>query len=61
MGFFETRHAPRQIQTTIALLTIVQTLNDDATVHGILVQMPLPSHIDETLITEAIDPRKDVD
>lgn len=29
--------------------------------HGILVQLPLPSHIDETAITEAVDPRKDVD
>ncbi|KAK4517891.1 Histone acetyltransferase [Mucor velutinosus] len=43
------------------LLRKVKQLNDDSTVHGILVQMPLPSHIDEGLVIETIDPRKDVD
>ncbi|GAN00692.1 FTHFS-domain-containing protein [Mucor ambiguus] len=43
------------------LLRKVKQLNDDNTVHGILVQMPLPSHIDEGLVIETIDPRKDVD
>ncbi len=43
------------------LLRIVEALNQDATVHGILVQLPLPAHIDDQLIIEAIDPAKDVD
>lgn len=36
-------------------------MNDDTNIHGILVQLPLPSHIDEKKVTEAIDPKKDVD
>ncbi|KAG2198291.1 hypothetical protein INT46_010946 [Mucor plumbeus] len=43
------------------LLRKVKHLNDDNKVHGILVQMPLPPHIDEGLVIETIDPRKDVD
>ncbi|KAG0744169.1 hypothetical protein G6F16_001696 [Rhizopus arrhizus] len=43
------------------LLKQVQALNEDDSVHGILVQMPLPAHLNETLILEAIDPQKDVD
>ncbi|NQV49471.1 MAG: bifunctional methylenetetrahydrofolate dehydrogenase/methenyltetrahydrofolate cyclohydrolase FolD [Candidatus Marinimicrobia bacterium] len=43
------------------LLRIVEALNQDASVHGILVQLPLPAHIDDQLIIEAIDPEKDVD
>ncbi|KAL0085976.1 formate--tetrahydrofolate ligase-domain-containing protein [Phycomyces blakesleeanus] len=47
--------------TEVALLQRVKELNDDYRVHGILVQMPLPSHIDETKVIEAIDYQKDVD
>ena len=43
------------------LLQIVSELNDNASVHGILVQIPLPGHLDEDEIVRAIDPRKDVD
>jgi methylenetetrahydrofolate dehydrogenase (NADP+)/methenyltetrahydrofolate cyclohydrolase len=43
------------------LLSLINTLNNDATVDGILVQLPVPKHIDSTKIIEAIDPRKDVD
>mgnify|MGYP003592623474 CR=1 FL=1 len=43
------------------LLQIIDTLNNDTTVDGILVQLPVPKHIDSTKIIEAIDPRKDVD
>ena len=43
------------------LLQVVGRLNDDPAVHGILVQLPLPAGIDEHLIIEALDPRKDVD
>ena len=44
-----------------ALLELVGALNRDDTIHGILVQMPLPKHIDSLKIIEAIDPLKDVD
>ncbi len=43
------------------LMKVVRDLNRDDKVHGILVQLPLPEHIDSQLIIEAIDPRKDVD
>ena len=43
------------------LLKLIRKLNDDKTVHGILVQLPLPKQIDEKTIISAIDPLKDVD
>lgn len=43
------------------LLALVDELNADDAVHGILVQLPLPDHIDETRVIEAILPAKDVD
>lgn len=43
------------------LLHIIQTLNEDKEVDGILVQMPLPKHLDEKKVVRAIDPSKDVD
>lgn len=43
------------------LLGVVEGLNADPTMHGILVQLPLPDHIDEARILRAIDPRKDAD
>ena len=44
-----------------ALLAELDKLNNDPAVHGILVQLPLPKHIDETLIIDTILPEKDVD
>jgi methylenetetrahydrofolate dehydrogenase (NADP+)/methenyltetrahydrofolate cyclohydrolase len=44
-----------------ALLALIDGLNADPAVHGILVQLPLPKHIDPDTVTERIDPRKDVD
>lgn len=44
-----------------ALLAKIAELNNDANVHGILVQLPLPSHIDENAVIQAIAPAKDVD
>ncbi|MBX6312522.1 MAG: bifunctional methylenetetrahydrofolate dehydrogenase/methenyltetrahydrofolate cyclohydrolase FolD [Isosphaeraceae bacterium] len=44
-----------------ALLDLVEALNADPAVHGILVQLPLPKQIDEGRVIERIDPRKDVD
>ncbi len=43
------------------LLRIIAELNVDPAVHGILVQLPLPAHIDTALVISAIDPKKDVD
>lgn len=44
-----------------ALMLLVQRLNADPVVHGILVQLPLPKHIDEAAITDAVAATKDVD
>lgn len=43
------------------LLAKVQSLNNDKSIDGFIVQLPLPSHIDELKVTQAIDPLKDVD
>ncbi|MAU51046.1 MAG: bifunctional methylenetetrahydrofolate dehydrogenase/methenyltetrahydrofolate cyclohydrolase FolD [Roseovarius sp.] len=43
------------------LLALIETLNADPAVHGILVQLPLPGHLDSDLVINAIDPVKDVD
>ena len=47
--------------TQAELLTLVAQLNADESVNGILVQLPLPDHIDEQAVLDLIDPRKDVD
>lgn len=47
--------------TQADLLAVVEKLNQDETVHGILVQLPLPTGIDSDLVLDAIDPTKDVD
>ncbi|KAI1301008.1 tetrahydrofolate synthase [Mortierella claussenii] len=53
-------HMPED--TSLAdLLSTIAKLNADPTMHGILVQLPLPKHIDAKIVTEAIDPIKDVD
>lgn len=44
-----------------ALLDLIDRLNEDPKVHGILVQLPLPAHLDPQLVVAAIDPAKDVD
>lgn len=43
------------------LLALIERLNTDADVHGILVQLPLPAHLDSDLVINSIDPAKDVD
>jgi methylenetetrahydrofolate dehydrogenase (NADP+)/methenyltetrahydrofolate cyclohydrolase len=47
--------------TQAELSALIDRLNDDAQIHGILVQLPLPAHIDANAIVNRIDPRKDVD
>jgi methylenetetrahydrofolate dehydrogenase (NADP+) / methenyltetrahydrofolate cyclohydrolase len=44
-----------------ALVGLVEQLNDDPTIHGILVQLPLPKHLDSHLVIESISAEKDVD
>ena len=43
------------------LLALIDQLNNDPAVHGILVQLPLPDHLDEALVINSIAPEKDVD
>jgi len=43
------------------IIALVQSLNDDPAIHGILVQMPLPDHMNEAEVVNTIDPDKDVD
>lgn len=59
MNSFE--HKFDETITQQALLELIATLNADPAVHGILVQLPLPGHIDEAAVLSAIDPDKDVD
>ncbi|MBF0103861.1 MAG: bifunctional methylenetetrahydrofolate dehydrogenase/methenyltetrahydrofolate cyclohydrolase FolD [Deltaproteobacteria bacterium] len=54
------RQCPQGI-TEAELLTLINTLNGDPSVHGILVQLPLPAHISSDKIIRAINPSKDVD
>ena len=53
-------HLPEST-TEEELLALIEKLNADKTVHGILVQLPLPKHINEDRVIMAIDPKKDVD
>jgi methylenetetrahydrofolate dehydrogenase (NADP+) / methenyltetrahydrofolate cyclohydrolase len=47
--------------TELELMTCIQTLNHDDSIHGILVQLPLPTHLNTNAILESISPAKDVD
>jgi methylenetetrahydrofolate dehydrogenase (NADP+) / methenyltetrahydrofolate cyclohydrolase len=47
--------------TAKELLTLIEKKNKDPNIHGILVQLPLPKHLDESAVLFAIDPNKDVD
>jgi len=60
-GFHSEQHTLPADVSEARLLELVARLNQDAAVHGILVQLPLPAHIDEQTVTQAIVPRKDVD
>ena len=60
-GFTSTLIRYEDDVTEAELLAKVQELNEDADVDGFIVQLPLPRHIDEQKVTEAIDYRKDVD
>jgi methylenetetrahydrofolate dehydrogenase (NADP+)/methenyltetrahydrofolate cyclohydrolase len=60
-GFYSEQHTLAAETSEAELLALVARLNADAAIHGILVQLPLPKHIDEGKVLVAIDPDKDVD
>ena len=60
-GFKSVTHRLDESTSQEDLLALVNELNADDTIHGILVQLPLPEHIDEASVIQAIDPDKDVD
>lgn len=51
---------PEDVDTD-SMIELVQKLNTDATVHGFIVQLPLPSHVETPKVLRAVDPKKDVD
>ena len=61
VGIYSETLTPSGDTTEGDLLGMVRELNDDDRFHGILVQLPLPSHISESKVINAIDPAKDVD
>lgn len=61
VGFKSTLIRLEQEISSLKLLDIITDLNQDPDVHGILVQLPLPKHISEEEVINAIDPNKDVD
>jgi methylenetetrahydrofolate dehydrogenase (NADP+) / methenyltetrahydrofolate cyclohydrolase len=61
LGLASWRHAPPASVTTAEMLKLVNDLNLDENVDGILVQLPLPPQVDTKKVLEAVDPAKDVD
>ncbi len=60
-GIYSEVHLLPKETTQEELLALIARLNADPKIHGILVQSPLPAHLDEKLVVEHIDPKKDVD
>jgi len=61
LGFFSERIDLPENTSQQEVMAIVNRLNNDPKIHGVLVQVPLPKHINETEVLLAIDPKKDVD
>lgn len=61
VGFRSVSHELPEETTEAELLKLIDDLNNDDSVNGILVQLPLPSHMDENKVIDAISPLKDVD
>jgi methylenetetrahydrofolate dehydrogenase (NADP+)/methenyltetrahydrofolate cyclohydrolase len=55
-----THKLPEDIQQT-EVLDLIDELNNDNNIHGILIQLPVPDHLDEMALLESVDPRKDAD
>lgn len=60
-GFHSVQHTLPEDVSQDDVLRLVDELNNDDAIHGILVQLPLPGHVDEQTITQSISPAKDVD
>lgn len=60
-GFLSVQHTLPASTSESALIALVRRLNEDESIHGILVQLPLPAHVNATLVLETIAPAKDVD
>lgn len=60
-GFHSVQHELAADTSEDALLALIDDLNKDSAIHGILVQLPLPDHIDSGRVIQAIAPEKDVD
>ena len=61
VGFYSEEHALPRETTQEELIALVRELNARSDIHGILVQLPLPKHIDDEAVIAAISPDKDVD
>lgn len=61
VGIRSSVHKYPASMTQAELMTLIDTLNNDPDIHGILVQLPLPTHIDSSQIIEHINPHKDID
>ena len=61
LGIYSERHDLPADTSEEELLALIDKLNKDPKIHGILVQLPLPKHINETKVLYAVDPKKDVD
>jgi len=60
-GFHSVQHTLAENASQRDVLKLIDELNGDDAIHGILVQLPLPDHLDEQTITQSISPTKDVD
>ena len=60
-GFHSVQHSLAENCHQEELLQLIENLNSDPAIHGILVQLPIPAHLDETAITQSISPAKDID
>jgi len=60
-GFVSQQHTLDEATSQSELLELVDKLNEDDSIHGILVQLPLPKHLDSQVIIQSIKPEKDVD
>lgn len=61
LGFHSIKHTLADDTSEADLLELIGKLNEDPEIHGILVQLPLPRHIDESKVLRLIKPKKDVD
>ena len=61
IGFYSEKYALPESVTQDELLNLIKKLNNDDRINGILCQLPLPPHLDEKAVINAIDPQKDVD